>query len=199
MCAICDTPLEKNPDRPYQMAIRLMGGQKESASPGDTWNYDILMACLCRKCQTRPTEMLLVVSELNYLELADFIANYGFDQTIVMDSFLAEARGDIGRAIASMYIWRIDCVNEHSPEIFRTLSFELGCCYHCGATSCPLDMCKECGLIGYCRWGRSASHPTLMCKTYGWMVEQHSQQLCVEIRKARLFHTDAAHYILKEI
>jgi len=198
MCAICDVALEKNPDRPYQLALRLMGGHQMQKP--ETWNYELLMAVLCRKCQTRPTEALLLVTEFNYIDLAELIARYGFgrEEDVDLAEFLEQEQGSLVRAIASSYLWRMERVNEHSVEGICAIRSKQGC-YHCGSSSSPIEQCQACGgVIGYCRTSISPLYPLVTCRTFGWNVEQHASQLCLEIKKMHLFHTESAHYILKE-
>lgn len=200
-CIVCGCPLVTHSQKPYQMAIRIIGATDKKENK---WTYDFLLALFCHVCNTRPWRSLLLVKESIYVELSVAISEHGFNHTLDVGQFMDFEKYGYedtfyvtSMALLDSYLTRFICINKKTTMILQQLQtneYDLPVCYHCKRATHSLVQCDDCKVVSFCndvspdkRLGRDRT-----CLELGRIYHKPA---CEEIRKGYIFDVENSYFV----
>lgn len=167
-CVKCNSDLNQNEEKPYQVVLRIASGQTLEES--QIWNYDFLLCFFCFDCQTVKTCALFKTTDFIYDTLSKNVSK-------VFETPFGGAEKDL----MDLYLERFILLNSYTP-----LLIEEKICHHCGQQTKRLKACEACKMIYFCAKGNCLEKAT---------ANDHQRHLCVALRERHLFHVEDALYV----
>lgn len=183
-CAACLAELKYCKTRPYQMALRIVVGHVQLASPREddeasasSWQYDLLLGMLCYRCQTAPWHTLVQTDLHIYPVLCAALKKWAFADALRSNDELA-----------AQYLERIDRLNDCVPLLLAATQGAR--CAHCQLQSERIVDCSVCHCVAYCVAGDCAR-----AASFYHSMPRSDDGMCERLKKGNLFHTLDALYI----
>lgn len=181
-CCKCRKRIPPNEKKPYQVVLRIMGGED---AVDESWKYDYVFALLCRKCQTRQTLSLLRIDETHYEDISEAMSLYGFSQQLVMSQ----------SSVLESYMLRFKLLNDNTENFVRHVQMNAQmkvACYHCSRRDSldagTLTVCMHCKAVAFCTHHiPDVRRPETPCLSYAYF---YHMMLCREICKGKVFFAE---------